>query len=68
MSYEGFSRFPNRKKPARNKNRDRFIFFFFMTLLNLKIMNVKAFLHEVCTEACVASILGVIWDLTGLKL
>lgn len=57
-----------KNQPEIKTVRDRFIFFFFMTLLNLKIMNVKAFLHEVCTEACVASILGVIWDLTGLKL
>lgn len=68
MSYEGFSRFPNRNK-ARNKNTERQISFssFFYVLTELENY-VETFLHEVCPEACVASILGVIWDLPGLKL
>lgn len=53
---------------ARNKNSktDFFLYYFFLTtLLSLKM--IKMFLHEVCPEACVASILGVFWDPAGLK-
>lgn len=64
--YEGFSRFPNRNK-ARNINSERQISFpFFHDLTELKNY-VKTFFCEVCLEAYVASILGVVWDLAGLK-
>lgn len=55
------------KKKARNKNSERQISFPFFNDLTEFENYVKTFLHEVCPEACVASILGVTWGLTGLK-
>lgn len=66
MSCEGFSRFPHRNK-ARNKHSERQISFPFFHDLTELGNYVKTFFYEVCLEACVASILGVIWDLAGLK-
>lgn len=65
MIYEVFTRFLNRNK-ARNKKSETNLFPFVNDLTELENY-VKTFLYEICPEACVVSIPGILWNLAGLK-